>query len=310
MAVKKNIRTLKLYNLLLKEVSALNRQQPENKKLSLKEVRKYISDKLYPKYKSVPFKKIKKTELRSKITNKLRSSKKKVICDVLTLDPEGYTEGVQYFDIDSFIQSQPTCIYIRVNAGAQFGKTNIFNTRDFNYHLTGVNDITNRINQYVRQQPKRKRNTDRVPMYVGEIQLRPNHPNDGNGENYFLEMILVVDNVEAVTPKELEIPKKKVSKKEQKKVLIVKESKKRASELEPEKSQMKILTKKIEKLIGTWEIQKKNTVLKKKTKAILAEQFYTDAKDKIEETYKQKKITQSQYERLIKRINDAFNKNS
>lgn len=310
MAVKKNIRTLKLYNLLLKEVSAINRQQPENKKLSLKEVRQYISAKLYPKYKEVPLKRITKTDLRKKISNKLRSVKKKVVCNVLNIDPESYTEGVQYFDIDSFLQDLPKCIYVRVNAGSQFGKTQIFNTRDFNYHLTGLNEITNNINQWVRQQPTKKRNTDKVPMYVGEIQLRPHHTNDGNGDNYYLEMILLVNNVEAVQPQALKIPERKVSKKEAKKVLIVKQSKKRASELEPEKSQMKILNKKIEKLIGSYEIQKKNTVLKKKTKAILAEQFYNDAKDTIDATLKKKKISQSQYERLLKRINDAFNKTS
>jgi hypothetical protein len=311
MAANRKISGIKLYNLLLKEVSAANKLLPENKKLSLTERRQLVSQKLYPKYKGTAPSKLKKRELRERIAKRFKRLPRKKVCDVLQIDPESYSEGVQYFDIDSFIQDLPKCIYIRVNAGDLFGKTPIFNTREFSYHRTGTADITNRINEWVRAQPKKYRNTSRVPVYFGSIQLRPGHKNEGDEQNYFWEMIVEVKGVAAAKTTKLDIPKrKKPTKKQQEKVRIERGTKKRLSEMEPETSNMKKITKKVEKLIRNYAEIKKNSLFSKKTKANFANEAYSDAFTAIQDHLKNKKINQSQYERLLKRINDAFNKNS
>lgn len=308
MAFNKKTSGLKLYNLLLKEVSAANRLLPEDRKLSLSERRQLISQKLYPTYKGTPAYKVKKKELREIISKKIKRSKKKAGCDVLAIDPEIYNEGVQYFDIESFLsRTLPNCIYVKVNAGNQFGKTNVFNTRDFDYYKTGVSAITNNINQWIRQQPVKHRNTDKVPMYFGEIQLRPGHKNDGKSDSYYLEMILEVRGKQAVEVEPLDIPKRKKTKKQQQIIKKTNEKiKDRIKEMQPEKSKIKRIAQRIEKTIYETELIRKKRLLDKKTRDKFVSDTFKSEKAKLDKFFKQNIITQSQYERLIKRITKAY----
>lgn len=183
-AKKRRNPKLATYNHLLKEFGKINKLLPEDRKLSLKEAREFISKEIYPKFKETPKYKIGKRALKNSITKGLDKVPPKIGCDPNLIDPEVY-RSIDVFGIDEYIQQIiPNCIYVKVNGG-EFGETKIFNTRNYSYARSGVRDIIEKIREYV----------DEISSdleWSGVQQLKPNKPNDGTPENYYIEFILFI----------------------------------------------------------------------------------------------------------------------
>lgn len=301
---RKSTKGILIYNLLLKEVSKINKLLPEDRKMSLSERRSWISKKLYPKYKDQARSRIRLTPLRDTLYKKIKRLPKKIGCDVLALNPLSF-QDIPYFEIESFLSDVlPKCIYVKVNAG-DFGETPVFNTRDFNYYSSGVADITNRLNEYCRRHDK---DTSSIPEYSGIIRLRSKKKNDGIPDNYFLEMILIWD--ERSKPKQqLQIPyKKKTKKQETAESNIKKYVMDRAKTVKNQKSSFRPIRKKIDDKFSFVERHDKEKKISKEEKR----RFKKEAKKELVAYVKKKvttgKITPTKSRIYIKRINQFFSR--
>jgi hypothetical protein len=311
---------IRMYNLLMKEVSAINRHLPEDRRLSVQERYKLISEKLYPKYKGQAVSKVRKLELRDKVYKTIKRLPKRTGCNVLAIPEEAYQE-IPYFEIDDYLagsddQNQdfkgvlPKCVFVMINAGEQFGKTTIFNTRDYDYHRSGVNEITNNINNYIRTLPERARR-GLYPMYSGVIQLRPGKANDGSPDSYYIEMILEVRGKSAEEKDHIKVPKTKKTKTQLKgEKSIRKYVEKQIRNLQQEKSKIKRLRKSVtnniyegHKLI---ERMKKFKGAPKDFEKSFNKSEYKREKARIEKYYKNNIISTHQYESLLKQIKKGY----
>lgn len=205
---KKN-KSLLLYNKLLHEASVLNQDIPEHQRLNIKELRKLISEKVFPKYKGRAISKIDSRELK-RILGKELILLNRTVCDILAV-PEYSYQDIPYYDIDTLCASTlPNCVYVEI-VGGGFGRTDIFNTKDYNYYSSGLQSITNKINEV---NPQRK--SGEVPTYSGTIQVRPGKKNDGKPLSYYLEMILIFEGVPVDESEQVELPKHRINKKTKK----------------------------------------------------------------------------------------------
>lgn len=176
---------VKTYNRILKEFSKINDNLPEDRKLSLKERRKIISDKIYPKYKGKPQSEFRVKTLRSSIIKIVDKIPAKATCDPNLIDPSIY-RSIDVFGIDEHLTSIiPDCIYVKVNGGELFGETKIFNTRNYGYEKSGVRAIIENIREAIEG-----REISSELDWTGYNKLRPKKPNDGSPENYYIEYIL------------------------------------------------------------------------------------------------------------------------
>lgn len=304
MAAKKNTKGLRLYNLLLSEVSKINKLIPEDRKLSLKERRQLISKRFYPRY-SKKKGRVKLTSLRKSLDRSIRRLPKREGCDVLAIDRALY-QDIPYYEIEQFVgEALPNCIYVKIEA-KEFGHTNIFNTRDFNYYITGLSDITNRINEWVRQQNISR--SGAVPQYSGQINLRPKKSNNGDPDNYYLEM--VIDVGPRSEKSQLNIPVKKTRKsKKQQRQIVNKFIEGRLRKLKQQKSIFKTIRKKIFDDFASIRQMKKSKLLTKK-QILEAE---TKSKKRLENYVRKKftdgKITERKKNRFLKEIRTFFSKN-
>jgi hypothetical protein len=299
MAAKKKTSGILVYNLLVKEVTRRNASLPENKQLTIKERRTWISEKLYPAYKGISKSRIRLGDLRATIDKKLKRLPRKLIENLAAIDPLTY-QGIEYFAIDDFIaQVLPKNVFVKVDAGT-YGSTGIFKVVDFDYQRSGIQTITNNINNNF----TRRRSSD-IPVYFGAIQLRPQKKNDGSPDSYYLEMTFN----EANAPVE-NIPKQPRTPKEKKADATTKsEVEKRLKALKPPPSPIKKLRKDLLEQIND---QKK---LKKRAKAIGTKLIEASRKDfinrwtkKVNENLKKKKITDRQAKELTTAIKKGFRK--
>jgi hypothetical protein len=186
---RKNIKPnngVKLYNKILKEFTKVNDSLPEDRKLSLAERRKYISEKIYPQFKGTSSSKVGVKIIRENIDGVLDSIIPKEGCDPNIISPSVYAD-VNWFDLDEFIRDVlPKCIFIRVDADTS-GKTKIFNTLNYDYNRSGVRNIIDKLRLEVK-------NTSSA-SFTGVKKLKPNKTNDGTPENYFIDFVLVINNV-------------------------------------------------------------------------------------------------------------------
>jgi hypothetical protein len=305
MAIQRKTKGILIYNLLLKEISQINKHLPEDRKLSIKERRELISNKIYPKYKDQARSRIRLTPLRDKLLNTVRRIPKKEGCDVLAIPLDVYTD-VPYYDIESLIENiLPKCIYIKVDAG-EFGQTSIFNTRDFSYYNTGLSDITNRINESVRNGE-----TDRYIVYNGSINLRPGKKNDGNPINYFLEMILESSKKRKVkNPVLLIIPtvKKKTKKQARSEANVKQYVRQQEKKLKQQKSVFKRIRKEVLTAIRDIEQIRKSKFLKREAKAENTEQIYKGIIQRVKKHRTDGKLSESKYNSITKQIKAAYKK--
>ena len=307
---KKNSGSI-IYNRMLHELTLLNTSIPDTQKLTIAERRKLVSTVLYPKYKGISYRKIDWKQVSAEITSEIRKLKKDV-CDVLAIPPNHYF-SINYFEIDDFIAViLPPCIFIAVNAG-EFGVTDIFNTKDYNYYDSGVQSITNNVNRAVSNK-ELPGDTDQIPKYTGEIQLRPGKKNDGNPENYYLEMILVVNDEMVEEPGELKIPRRKRTSAKAKRQRSTRQYiNERLKKLHAEKSKVKPIRRRIAQLdydmkneIRGYRRLVKNKMISKESIEKQLKNLFNEEKSRLDK-YKEKKVIHDlQYNELLNQLKRIF----
>lgn len=265
------LKGIKLYNFLLKQLTEQNKKSTTKQKLSLAAKRKIVSEQLYPKFKAQG--KVSKTEVNKDVRVVIKGLPPKEICNPLYLS-EAYLAFIEYYEIDNHIRTVlPDCLDVRVNAG-YLGKTKIFNTNNYSYYSSGVKKIIENIRKELDE------NKSGVAEFSGVVKLKPNRPNNGVGDNYFVEFVLSINNNPEAdeTPADFDLPKK-----EEKKVDKVREVlAERFNKLQKEKRKRRRAAKKVEqekpearKKKLTQEIRNSINALRRllKAKLITKEQF-------------------------------------
>jgi len=172
------------YNIILKQFTKLNDKLPEDRKLSIKERRKIIKEKLLPLYKDVPAYKLRLKKIKGVIIKEYDKIPPKEICDINYLDTSEFAL-VEWYSLDETISELvPDCVYVKVTAG-QYGSTKIFNTRNYEYGRKGVRDIVEEIRPEAR-------NSSGKFVFSAYRKLRPNKRNNGDSENYYLDFVLFI----------------------------------------------------------------------------------------------------------------------
>lgn len=227
------LKGIKLYNFLLKQLTEQNKKSTTKQKLSISSKRKIVSEQLYPKYKNQE--KVSVTELKKDIRGVVRGLAPKEICNPLYLS-EAYLAFVEYYEIDNHIRTVlPDCLDVKVNAGSM-GKTKIFNTSSYSYYSTGVRKIIENIRKELEE------NSSGLAEFSGVVKVKPNRPNDGNGDNYYVEFILSINNIPEAdeTPADFDLPKKEEKKVEKVRDVLAE----RFNKLQKEKQKRKRRAKK------------------------------------------------------------------
>jgi hypothetical protein len=178
-----NLKGIKLYNALLKYLGEANKKAAGSQILSISERRSIISKELYPKFKEG---KVSIREVNKDIKGIITALPPQEVCNPLYLSTS-YLTAVEYYEIDNQIRQQlPQCLDIRVNGGA-YGMTKIFNTSNYNYYSDGVRKIIEKVRQDVQ-------NNSGTAYFSGIVKLKPRRKNDGNGDNYFVDYVLYLND--------------------------------------------------------------------------------------------------------------------
>lgn len=241
-----NLKGIKLYNFLLRELGEQNNKLKKQQKLGASSRRKIVSEQLYPKFKAAE--KVSIVEVRSDMRKILKTLPPKEICHPLYLS-EAYLAFVEYYEIDNHIRTVlPDCLDVRVNAGF-LGKTKIFNTRNYSYYGDGVRKIIENIRKELAE------NTSGMAYFSGVVKLKRGKVNDGSAENYYVEYVLYINDVAEGddTPIDFDLPKKERKKVEKVRDYLAVQFK----ELQKEKRKRKRAAKKA--------IPKKPSEVKKET---------------------------------------------
>ena len=198
---KKNINNgALLYGKILKEFTRINNELPDDRKLSIADRRKYVSNELYPQFKGINPKRVGKKAISESVFNVLETIVPKEGCNINYISPADYND-IAYFELDEFITSiLPPCINIKIDAG-NFGETKIFNTLNYNYKRSRLSNIVDKI----RKEAKNKS----TAFFTGYKSLKPNKANDGTPENYYIHFVLEVNDkpIKEIEPVIYELPK-------------------------------------------------------------------------------------------------------
>jgi hypothetical protein len=301
MAKKKNPKLAK-YNYLLSEYSKLNKQLPEDRKLSSKEARTLVSKFIYPVYKDVPKYKIKKRDLRKRFESIIESIPPKQGCDPNLISPEVY-RSIDAFALDEYLtQIIPNCVNVKVNAG-ELGETKIFNTRNYSYTRSGVRNIIEELRKYA----------DEISSdieWTGIQAIKPNKPNDGTPDNYYIEFVLVLNGEQVVEVQQTRYkPDGKRGKQKATKVTNV--IRERISNLKAKKRKKKSLRSSVRKtatkikgikkrIQRTKTAKYKNKYVSEKTDILLKEL------GKLKKAYDKGIISKEDYNKLKSKLQDEF----
>jgi hypothetical protein len=291
---------LSKYNRLLKEFTKINNKLPEDRKLSIKERRQIIKDKLLPKFKKTPVYKLRVKEIKKVIIREYNKIPPKEICDLNYLDFSDFA-FVEWFALDETIADLvPDCVYVKVTAGA-YGETKIFNTRNYEYGRKGVREIIEEI------RPDADNNSGRF-VFSGYKKLRPRKRNDGTPENYYLDFVLFSIDARGndtplgvPEPVDYQLPKTPETRKKKKQVNKIIESK--IKDLKAKKDSRRRAKQTLEKNIKQLQqlAKKANKNPTRNNEFYKYKQFNKTA-DLIEKYKKQTKITNKQYDRDLQRI--------
>lgn len=272
-----------LYNKILKEFTKVNSKLPEDRKLSLSERRRYISERIYPQYKGTNVSRVGVKAINVSIVQVLDTIVPKEGCDVNYISPSVYS-NVNWFELDDFIKEVlPKCIFIRLDAG-DYGSTKIFNTLNYNYTKNGVKNIVDNIREYVNG------NSGVDVSFTGEKKLRKGKTNDGTPENYYIDFLLVINSepIREINPVIYNVPRE-----ERKKVTSVKNA---------ILSRVKDLNLKKKRKTNARKTAKKNIT---KLKSINKKQ-QRSRNPKFKNKLAQEK--ERQYKAMQKQLDNAFNK--
>ena len=296
------------YNKILKEFTAINKQLPEDRKLSLSERRRIIRDTLYPQLKGIPPSKIRVKALRKDILAIIDKIPAKVGCDPNLIDPSTFA-SIGVFEVDDWISNViPDCIYIKVSAG-DFGETRIFNTRDYNYVGSGVREIVEAIRT---EMGAGGISSDLV--FQGVKKLRPRKVNDGTPENYFIDLVLFIGSapVTSIEVVQYTPPKNQKTRRAKQKISNIisdrikalsakKRKKKRAT-----KSHRKNVTE-LRKLKKRLKVSKRPATIKKVNNEMLKR--FNRFNSALDRDYKNGLMTEEQYKSRKNQLYDNFLKN-
>lgn len=201
-----NLKGIRLYNALLKELGELNKANPKTARLSARERRAIVTNELFPKFKDKA--KLTQAEVIKEVKRVVRGLPPAEICNPLYLN-KSLLADIAWFDIDNHIKMVlPECLDIRVNGGS-FGITKIFNTSSYKYNQKSVLEIVDNIRTEVD-------NTSGAASFFGVIKVKPNRKDDGDGKNYFVDFVLFLDDQPQGddTPTKYKLPSKAKKKKE------------------------------------------------------------------------------------------------
>ena len=295
------------YNRILKEFTKLNNKLPEDRKLSIQERRKIIKEQFLPRYGKLPAYKIKVKQIKSELVRVYDKLPPKEICDLNYIDLSNF-QSVEWFALDETITELiPYCVYIKVSA-AEYGDTNIFNTRDYEYGKKGVRRIVEAI------RPDAENESGKF-VFSAIKKLRPRKRNDGTPENYYLDFVLfIVDRKGESEPQgDIEeivysLPATKEVKKKKTKIknIIEQRIKTLKSKRDSRKRAKQTLDKNIKQFIKTSSQVKKAKKPSVDKKIMRSKQFF-HAQKLLEKYYAQGKLTKAQYEaRLEKILNEYY----
>lgn len=249
-----NLKGIKLYNALVKYIGEANKKAKGSQVLSVSERRDIVSKQLYPKFKEG---KISIREVNKDIKGIITALPPQEVCNPLYLSTS-YLTAIEYYEMDNQIRRQlPQCLDIRVNGGS-YGMTKIFNTSNYNYYSDGVKKIIERVRQDVQ-------NDSGTAYFTGIVKLKPRRKNDGNGDNYFVDYVLYLNDEPVANDEEAEflLPKKENKKVEKVRDYLsikfnelVKEKKKRQRQAKKRREEAKRKEPKEQKRLTNEAIQK------------------------------------------------------
>jgi hypothetical protein len=266
-----NLKGIRLYNALLKELGEANKKAKNSQRLSPSQRRKIVSEQLYPKFKNQP--RVLIGQVNKDIKDIVKGLPPSEVCNPLYLS-EAYLSYVEYYEIDNHIRRVlPECLSVRVNGGT-YGITKIFNTSNYGYYTDGVQRIIENIRQEV------DNNSGRA-YFNGIVKLKPRKRNNGDGQNYFVDYVLYL-NDEPISSDEgidFDLPNKEKKKVEKVKDFLVdkfktleKEKKKRKRQAKKKredikkqdpKEQKKITNQAIQNAIASLRLLLKNKIISK-----------------------------------------------
>lgn len=292
-----------IYNRLVHEVTVINSALPPDRQLSYKERLQLVSSKYYPRYKDTPPYKLRIKQVRSYILNTLRRrAKKREACDILAVPASVYQE-VPFYAVDELLSDTiPRCVFVKVSAG-HFGETKIFNTRDYDYGSSGIKNITDNIHDYT--DGKEIKSGD-LPFYEGNIQLRPRKQNNGESENYYLELVLVIRGDKAKALPELTIPAPKGKKAKQKRKKAQIQIRKRITGLPMNKTKSKNFEKSITNEIKDTQKLLGKKLISKEFKADYLKKIYANELKRLKKALKNKVINQQKFDTLLRKVNKGY----
>ncbi len=248
-----NLKGIRLYNALVKQLGEANRKAKGSQRLSVSERRAIVSKDLYPKYKD----KVLIRSLNRDIKGIVSALPPQEVCNPLYLSTS-YLSAVEYYEIDNQIKRQlPQCLDIRVNGGA-YGMTKIFNTSNYNYYSDGVRRVIEKVRQDVQ-------NDSGTAYFSGIVKVKPRRKNDGNGDNYFVDYVLYINDEPEANDEgtDFTLPKKEEKKVEKVRDYLstkfnelVKEKKKRQRQAKKKKAEAKLKEPKEQKRLTKEAIQK------------------------------------------------------
>ena len=293
---KKNIvkRKPSLYNKVLKQFTKINNQLPEDRRLSIQERRRIVREVLLPQFKGESVTQVKVGSIKKSIFQVVNTVAPKEECDINYISPS-VIANIPWFDLDEYITKVlPNCIYIRIDAG-KFGKTKIFNTRDYNYTKDGVKKIVDNIREELS-------NNSKMDISLSGIKrVKRGKPNDGTPENYFIDFILVIDSdpVTQVTPTVFNLPKTTKPKVKSVREAILERVKQLNQRKTNRKNARKTASKNIKKLA---KINKRQKAAKRpQTKERLADEklsYYKSMQRQLDNALKKGNLTQEQYDKF------------
>ena len=294
------------YNRILKEFTKLNNKLPEENKLSLKLRREIIKKTIMPQFKGVPQYKIRVKSLRNIIIKEIEKVPPKEICDLNYIDPSEFA-FVEWYALDETISELvPDCVYVKVTAG-EYGETNLFNTRNYEYGRNGVRSIVEEI------RPDADNSSGKF-VFSGYRKLRPRKRNDGTPENYYLDFVLfLIDKKGNQEPQgetesvKYDLPKSRETRSKKTQVKNIIEN--RIKRLKTKKDSKRRAKKTLEKNIKEFSVVAKKLAKAKKPNVNTVNSFnkrFIKAAELLEKYYAQGKLTKLQYEKNLEKITKEF----
>jgi hypothetical protein len=297
------------YNIILKQFTKLNNQLPEDRKLSIKERRRIMKEDIMPQFADVPKSKLRVKAIKQSLIIAYDKVPPKEICDLNYIDTSEFA-FVEWYALDETLNYLvPNCVYVKVSAG-EFGETNIFNTRNYEYGKSKVRSIV----ELIRTDAKDKSGKF---LFSGYKKLRPRKSNNGEPENYYLDFVLfeldkkgnIVEAMADAESVDYQVPKTRENRKIKTKInnLIEEKIKKLRQTKESKKRAKSTLKKNIDDFVK----KSKNIAKAKKpsnTRVEAKNKQFNKTSALLEKYFKDGKLTQKQYDIALEKLLREYEK--